>query len=126
MEIEFNKLGFHVQKQSSMNSVSMYRNWVCWTRFPYIETDFIELGFHTWKPSSLNLVSGRSFNGWNFWSHSCYLWTLSVFTLRRLCWYIFLHIFWQLHLMVTANNSIYTYIFFILEACCVESYAFSD
>ena len=55
-----------------------------------------------------------------------YLLTLSVFTLRRLHWYIFLHIFWQLHLMLTANNSIYAYIFFILEACCVESYAFSD
>ena len=45
MEIEFNELGFHVQKSSSMNLVSMYRNRVCWTRFPYIETEFIELGF---------------------------------------------------------------------------------
>ena len=47
MEIEFNELGFHVQKPSSMNSVSMYRNRVCWTRFPYIETEFVELGFPT-------------------------------------------------------------------------------
>ena len=73
MEIEFNELGFHVQQPSSMYSVSMYRNQGCWTRFPYIETEFIELGFHTWKSSSLNFVSGRSFNGWNFWRWSCFI-----------------------------------------------------
>ena len=39
-----------------------------------------------------------------------YLLTLSVFTLRRLRWYIFLHIFWQLHLMLIATI-VYIYIY---------------
>ena len=47
IEIEFKELGFHTQKPSSMNSVSMYRNRV----------EFFELGFHVWKSSSLNSVS---------------------------------------------------------------------
>ena len=59
MEIEFNELGFHVQKSSSMNLVSMYRNRVCWTRFPYIETEFVELGFctclHLWPLNSVSV-----------------------------------------------------------------------
>ena len=37
-----------------MNSVSMYRNQVHWTRFIYTEIEFNELGFYRWKPSSLN------------------------------------------------------------------------
>ena len=73
MEIEFNELGFHVHKPSSMYLVSMYRNQGCWNRFPYMKTEFDELGFHTWKSSSLNFVSGRSFNGWNFWRWSCFI-----------------------------------------------------
>ena len=48
-----------------------------------------------------------------------YLLTLFVFTLRRLHWYIFLHIFWQLHLMLTAtivyiHIHIYIYIYIFI------------
>ena len=102
----------------------------------YMETKFVELDF--WA-----LFQRVEFLKMELF----YLLTLSVFTLRRLHWYIFLHIFWQLHLMLTAtivyiHIYIYIYIFFILEACCVEmtncyqmglfchlqssSYAFSD
>ena len=105
MEIEFNELGFHVHKPSSMYSVSMYRNQGCWTRFPYIETKFIELCF--WA-----LFQRVEFLKMELF----YLLTLSVFTLRRLHWYIFLHIFWQLHLMLTATIvyiHIYIYIYIL-------------
>ena len=57
MEIEFNELGFHVQKSSSLNSVSMYGNRVQQPWFLYMETEYIELGLCTWKPSSLNSIS---------------------------------------------------------------------
>ena len=58
IEIEFKKLGFHTQKLSWMNSVSMYGKRVHWTRFlcmenkfielvfPYMENEFIQLVFH--------------------------------------------------------------------------------
>ena len=106
MEIEFNELGFHVHKPSSMYLVSMYRNRVHWTRFPYMEIEFVELCF--WALFlRVECLKMELF----------YLLTLSVFTLRRLHWYIFLHIFWQLHLMLTATIvyiHIYIYIYIYL------------
>ena len=60
MEIEFNELGFHVQKSSSLNSVSMYRNRVQWTRFPCMENEFIELIFH--ELSSHGFASEQSWS----------------------------------------------------------------
>ena len=53
-----------------------------------METEFIELDF--WALfQQVEFLKMELFH----------LLTLSVFTLRRLCWYIFLHIFWQLHLI---------------------------
>ena len=65
MEIEFNELGFHVQKPSSMNSFSIHGKRVHWTHFPWTQLPwvcfrtvlirclyFIELGSHGFAWSS--------------------------------------------------------------------------
>ena len=44
-------------KSNSMNSVSVYRNRVQWTRFLYMENEFIELGFYELKKRNFNLNS---------------------------------------------------------------------
>ena len=45
-----------LSKPSSLNSVSLPRNRVLWTRFVSIETESNELGFCAYKPSSMNSV----------------------------------------------------------------------
>ena len=47
-------------KSSSTNLVSMYRNRVQWTRFPYMENEFIELIFH--ELSSHGFASEQSWS----------------------------------------------------------------
>ena len=41
MEIEFNELGFHVQKPSSMNSFSIHGKRVHWTHFPWTQLPWV-------------------------------------------------------------------------------------
>ena len=45
-----------LSKTSSLNSVSLPRNRVLWTRFQCSETEFFELVFCAYKPSSMNSV----------------------------------------------------------------------
>ena len=51
IKFESTGLGFYVQKPSPLDSVSMYKNWVQWTRFLGIRGHFVYLSY--WKNRKL-------------------------------------------------------------------------
>ena len=58
---ECNLQGTWAEKKSSpMDSISMYKNRVHWTRFICTKTKSIGLGFYVQKPSPVNSISART------------------------------------------------------------------